>query len=430
MLGSGFFKAFVLIGFLVGAIFVNSFIINKIIALRTPAEAQNAFHSSCLPTSKGEGIFGFDPRHFYVETSLLSEGKSVASVLETAGIPKYAAFKALEQAKDFVPAHRFIAGKRIAFIRSDLCRDPDYFCYELDASRYLQCELWGDYCSQIVERERSYAREVAYGYIDKSLWHALEADQISLGLIDQMEDALASAVDFYHVQKGDVFKLVFDRLHIEGRPTGEGKLLAAFFDTGDRQHYSFHYQVNGQPGYYDEKGRPMKSRFLKAPLRFSRVSSGFSARRYHPVLKYHRPHLGTDYAAPYGTPIMAVGNGVVEAASYTAGNGNYVKIRHDNNYQTQYLHMSRFASGIRRGTRVAQGQTIGYVGSTGLATGPHVCFRFWKDGRQVDHRRLHFPSPEPLPTDLLQDFFKHRIVMQQILDDVDRETALNKENRS
>ncbi|MBV6471973.1 MAG: hypothetical protein JPMHGGIA_00224 [Saprospiraceae bacterium] len=430
MLGSGYYKAFVLIGFLVGAIFINSFIINEIIAIRTPIDQVDASLPFCKPLPKGDGVFGFDPRQFHIETSELLEGKSIASVLETAGIGKNAAFLALANANEFVPAHRFIAGKRIAFVRSDLCQDPDYFCYELDASRYLKCELWGDYCSQIIERDRGYTREVAYGYIDKSLWHALEADQISLGLIDQMEDALASAVDFYHVQKGDVFKLVFDRLYIEGKPTGEGKLLAAFFDTGNRQHYSFHYQVNGQTGFYDEKGRPMKSRFLKAPLRFSRVSSGFSAKRYHPVLKYHRPHLGTDYAAPYGTPIMAVGNGVVEAASYTAGNGNYVKIRHDNSHQTQYLHMSRFASGMRRGVHVTQGQTIGYVGSTGLATGPHVCFRFWKDGRQVDHRRLHFPSPEPLPSDLLQDFFKHRIAMQQVLDDIDSETALNKENRS
>jgi murein DD-endopeptidase MepM/ murein hydrolase activator NlpD len=150
----------------------------------------------------------------------------------------------------------------------------------------------------------------------------------------------------------------------------------------------------------------MKRAFLKAPVKFSRISSRYSNRRFHPVLKRYKGHYGTDYAAPHGTPIVAVANGVVTATSYTKNNGNYVKLRHDDVYETQYLHMQRFARGIRPGVHVSQGDVIGYVGATGLATGPHVCFRFWKNGRQVDHLRENLPPPEPMPDEDIPAFEK------------------------
>jgi murein DD-endopeptidase MepM/ murein hydrolase activator NlpD len=147
--------------------------------------------------------------------------------------------------------------------------------------------------------------------------------------------------------------------------------------------------------YYDSEGNSLRKAFLKAPLKFSRMSSGFTQRRFHPVQKRFKAHLGTDYAAPYGTPILAVGDGVVEKAGWGAGNGNFVKIRHNGMYSTQYLHMRKVL--VKSGQRVSQGQTIGEVGSTGLATGPHVCYRFWKNGVQVDHRKEEMPSAEPVP---------------------------------
>ena len=152
----------------------------------------------------------------------------------------------------------------------------------------------------------------------------------------------------------------------------------------------------------------MNKGFLKSPVKYSRISSSFNRNRFHPVLKRRRPHLGTDYAAPYGTPILSVGDGVVVEATRRGGNGNFVKVRHDKTYQTQYLHMQKFAKGISPGVHVKQGQTIGYVGSTGLATGPHVCFRFWKNGKQVNHRKLEFPPPKPLPEVEMPDFLKVR----------------------
>ena len=165
----------------------------------------------------------------------------------------------------------------------------------------------------------------------------------------------------------------------------KGKIIYAF---------PFAQQPGGKLEYYDEEGKPLKNFFLKAPLKFSRISSRYSPRRFHPVQAVWKAHKGTDYAAPHGTPIMSTAAGVVEMSGYTAGNGNFVKVRHNKTYSTQYLHMSKIL--VRRGQRVSQGQVIGKVGSTGLATGPHVCYRFWKNGVQVDALRLKLPNAEPM----------------------------------
>ncbi len=234
------------------------------------------------------------------------------------------------------------------------------------------------------------------GTIESSLWNAMVDNGLSYELAARMEDAFAWSVDLYHIQKGDQFKLIYDQNYIDGKPVGIGKLYAAYFKNADHEYYGIYYENDKYKGFYDLEGRPVKKAFLKAPVKFSRISSRYNPRRFHPILKRRRPHLGTDYAAPRGTPVYAVGNGVVTHASYGKGNGRYVKIRHNKTYQTQYLHLHRFAKGIRAGTSVKQGQVIGYVGSTGLATGPHVCFRFWKNGRQVNHLRENFPPPEPM----------------------------------
>ena len=223
-----------------------------------------------------------------------------------------------------------------------------------------------------------------------------------------MEDALSSSVDFYHTRKGDEFKLIYENKYIDGELAGIGRLIGACYVNENGANYSMLYNTNDESGYFDQEGRPAKKAFLKAPVKFSRISSNYNLRRFHPIKGVTMPHLGTDYAAPYGTEIRTVADGVVTAVSYTSGNGKFVKVKHDNKYETQYLHMSRFAKGIRPGTRIRQGQTIGYVGSTGLATGPHVCFRFWKNGRQVNHLKEKLPSAQPMKASELPAFFEFR----------------------
>jgi len=180
--------------------------------------------------------------------------------------------------------------------------------------------------------------------------------------------------------------------------------------------YNFQNEKLGIDGFYDQDGRPMKQAYLKSPVEYARISSPFNMKRFHPILKYVRPHLGTDYAAPEGTPIHAIAEGVVEAATRSGGNGIYVKIRHDKVYESQYLHMCRHAKGIKEGMRVKQGEIIGYVGQTGLATGPHVCFRFWKNGEQVDFMKQDLPRSTPIEGEPIKVFAQLRDSMKIALD--------------
>jgi len=211
-----------------------------------------------------------------------------------------------------------------------------------------------------------------------------------------MSEVFAWQIDFYRIQRGDAFRVVYDEIWVGNEQIDVGSIHAARFEHFGSNYYAFHYTDEEVDDYYDADGQSVRKAFLIAPVSYSRISSGFSGRRYHPVLKRYRSHLGTDYAAPYGTRILATGDGVVEVAGFTAANGNWVKIRHNGTYTTGYLHMSKIKSGIRPGVKVKQGQTIGYVGSTGLANGNHVCYRFWKDKKQVDHRREKLPSVGPI----------------------------------
>jgi murein DD-endopeptidase MepM/ murein hydrolase activator NlpD len=203
-------------------------------------------------------------------------------------------------------------------------------------------------------------------------------------------------IDFYSIDKGDWFKVIYDQQYVGATPVGIGRIKSAVFNHGGQKFYAFYFHDDSTntDGYYDEKAKSLRKAFLKAPLKFYHITSHYSKHRFHPIQHRWKAHLGTDYAAPTGTPIMSTAAGTVIASRYSRFNGNYVKIRHNATYTTQYLHMSKRA--VHVGEHVKQGQIIGYVGSTGLATGPHVCYRFWKNGKQVDPFKQHFPPAEPI----------------------------------
>jgi murein DD-endopeptidase MepM/ murein hydrolase activator NlpD len=265
-----------------------------------------------------------------------------------------------------------------------------------------------------VERK---TREVS-GVIKNSLYETLDAQHLPSVLAVQMAEIFSCVIDFYRIQSNDYFKVIYEEDFVEGQSVGIGKIYACVFSHAGKEYKAFYFQRNeGQPGeFYDEKGESMKRQFLKAPLKFFRISSRYSTARLHPVTKVVKAHLGTDYAAPHGTPIMATAEGVVEEAQFKVHNGNYVKIRHNGQYKTQYLHMCKFAPGIKTGKKVKQGEIIGYVGSTGLASGPHVCYRFWRDGKQVDPLKQKISFSEPLPASHRAEFFKSIEALQQKLD--------------
>jgi murein DD-endopeptidase MepM/ murein hydrolase activator NlpD len=244
------------------------------------------------------------------------------------------------------------------------------------------------------------------GKIESSLFEAVTGTGESDVLAMNLADIFAWDIDFIlDIRQGDSFQALVEKRYREGQPAGYGRILAAEFTNQGETFQAFLYRDGDRnPDYFDAEGQSLRKAFLKAPLSFSRISSGFTMRRFHPITKTWKSHPAIDYAAPRGTPIKSVGDGIIIKKGYTRGNGNYVKIRHNSSYETLYLHMKGFARGVAQGKRVAQGQTIGYVGSTGLATGPHLCFRMYKNGAPVNPHRVKAPSVKPVSAQNLADF--------------------------
>jgi murein DD-endopeptidase MepM/ murein hydrolase activator NlpD len=236
------------------------------------------------------------------------------------------------------------------------------------------------------------------GTIESSLFEAVTSTGESEVLAMNLADIFAWDIDFIlDIRQGDSFQALVEKRYREGQPAGYGRILAAEFTNQGTTFQAFLYQDGDRRAdYYDSEGQSLRKAFLKAPLSFSRISSGFTTRRFHPITKTWKAHPAIDYAAPTGTPIKSVGDGVIIKKGYTSGNGNYIKIRHNSSYETMYLHMKGFAKNISQGKRVAQGQTIGYVGSTGLATGPHLCFRMFKNGSPVNPARVKAAAAQPI----------------------------------
>lgn len=326
--------------------------------------------------------------------------------------------KLVQNTKDQFDVRNFKVGNPYMILNADTSTAADYFIYEPSVYNYLVYDLKNHTLTK-VEKEVTTEIETAAGIIESSLWQTMVENDLSIELTAKMEDALAWSIDFHHIHKDDRFKLIYERNYIDGQPVGVGKIKGAYFKNGENEFYAFYFENEVHSGFYDLEARPMEKAFLKSPVKYSRISSHYNLRRFHPILRRTKAHLGTDYAAPYGTPIYAVADGVVKEATRSGGNGNYVKIKHDGVYQTQYLHMSKFGEGIKPGVYVKQGQTIGYVGSTGLATGPHVCFRFWKNGKQVNHLKENLPPPEPMASkdiprfNILKDALKKQLDLVQ-----------------
>jgi murein DD-endopeptidase MepM/ murein hydrolase activator NlpD len=369
--------------------------------------------------------YGFALDTFQVKEGKIRAGQFLSDLLLAQHVDYPTIEKIVKSARGIFHVNELRPGNAYTVLTKDSTACADHLIYEPNIYEYVIFNLKNELNVERVKRPTSTEVKVAAGKIEGSLWQAMTEAGMSHELADKMEDALQWSVDFHHIQKGDAFKLVYDQHFVEGKDAGIGRVHAAYYKKEKKEHYAIYFEGKNYKGYYDLNGRPMRNAFLKAPLRFSRISSYYNLQRFHPILRRVRPHFGTDYAAPHGTPILSVGDGVVLQASYTGGNGNFVKIRHNGTYESQYLHMSRFARGIRKGSRVTQGQVIGYVGSTGLATGPHVCFRFWMKGRQVNHLKLNLPTPDPLPAAEMEAFKKIRDAYVGQLQNADLKQASN-----
>ncbi len=244
------------------------------------------------------------------------------------------------------------------------------------------------------------------GVVMSSLWESAQRADMDSSLIAELADIFGWQIDFAReVRLHDRWRLSVEQKLVKGSPVGWGSILAAEYENDGKSYQAFLYRKDGEDiGYFDLEGNSLRKMFLKSPIRFGRITSGFNLRRFHPILKIRRPHLGVDYAAPTGTPVRAVGDGVIQWAGWKGGGGKVIQIKHNSIYQTNYLHLNGFSRVIRTGSRVKQGQVIGYVGTTGMSTGPHLHFEFYQSGKYVDPLGKKFPSANPVPKSELTDF--------------------------
>ncbi|MBK6341509.1 MAG: peptidoglycan DD-metalloendopeptidase family protein [Flavobacteriales bacterium] len=349
----------------------------------------------------------------------VKSGASFGGLLGAEGVSASVIETLVSKAEGLFDARKLRSGHPYAFIAPDReGATPHYFIYEADPIQYFVFHLLpGNEYVTIGERAVTVTQHAIAATVTGALYNDLAKAGADPMLAVLLSEVFAWTVDFYRIQKGDVFSVAYAERSVEGKRVGAPQILAARYISGDKVKAAFRFGEGKEATYFDDEGNSLRKAFLKAPLKFSRISSGFSGKRLHPVQKVMKAHLGTDYAAPYGTPILAVGDGVVEQAGRTGGNGNFVKIRHNGVYSTQYLHMRKVL--VKQGQRVQQGDVIGEVGSTGLATGPHVCFRFWKNGAQVDHRKEEFPSAEPIAQELRPAFDAARDSLSAQLDEAE-----------
>ncbi len=327
----------------------------------------------------------------------------------------------IEKIKDSLDLKLIKRNKAFTFFRSkDRFNKVQIMVFQPDQLNYIFVDLRDSIVVHKRARPLTFKVRTIAGTLKNSLSQTLKDENIDLALKKRLIKVYAWSIDFFKSKKGDKFAVSFTERYINDTIyDGIDSLRCAFFEYKGKKIYAFPFvqdSIKGKTDYYDDEGNALRNFFLKAPLKVVNITSKYSLKRFHPVQQIWKPHYGTDYAAPTGTPIMSTASGTVEMAGYTAGNGNFVKVKHDKMYSTQYLHMSKIL--VKRGQSVKQGDVIGKVGSTGLASGPHVCYRFWKNGKEVDALKLKLPNSEPMDARNKPRYFKYITPLKRQLDSV------------
>ncbi len=345
-----------------------------------------------------------------VDSKLLIEDKvkrnqNISEILSNYNVSAETIYHLAERSKDVFDVRKIATNKKYILIcDQDSMKTARALVYEHNPIEYVVFNFQDSIFVEKKAKEVVTVERSAAGIIESNLSMTMQSLGLSHELTNEFVDVFGWQVDFFGLQKGDKFKLIYEDKLVDNKSVGIGGIKAIYFEHYGNDYYAFIYDQGNGIDYFDEEGNSLRKALLKYPLEFTRISSRYSGSRYHPVQKRYKAHRGTDFAAPKGTPIRAVGDGLITEAQYKKYNGNYVKLKHNGTYTTQYLHMSKIASGIRAGVRVKQGQTIGYVGSTGLATGNHLCYRFWKNGVQVDALKVDLPPSEPIKEEYKEDY--------------------------
>ena len=304
------------------------------------------------------------------------------------------------------------------FFAKDSSKTLDYFVYEINDTAFVVYDLRNSLQVYLDYKKTERVTKTVSGTISTSLYATFMDQKLDPNLAYALSEVYAWTVDFYGLQKGDRFKAIYEEVSVEGRTIRSDKIHSAIFEASGKPVYAFLFTQDSSAQYFDENGKSLRRSFLKAPLRFNRISSRFSRSRMHPILKIRRPHYGVDYSAPKGTPVVALGDGRVDAATWKGGYGKFISIRHNSVYTSTYAHLSGFGPGIKAGAHVRQGQVIGYVGSTGLSTGPHLDFRVYKNGAPTDPLRIESPPTDPVKQALMPAYLQQVQRMRAKLDSI------------
>jgi murein DD-endopeptidase MepM/ murein hydrolase activator NlpD len=361
--------------------------------------------------------YGMNCENLILIKDTVQPHQNLSDILSKYKVPKAVIHAAAFSSRPVFDVRKIKAGNPFCIIRDNTpTQKVRYFVYEINPVDYVVFKLEDPITTSLEKKPVRIETETVSGSIESSLWETLTEKQLDPELAVKLSEIYAWTIDFHHLHKGDGFQAIFEKKFVNGKPIGLGRIKAARFFHKGKFFYAFYFDQDAHGSYFDEHANSLEKAFLKAPIKFSRITSGYSKRRFHPILKKYKAHFGIDYAAKTGTPIMSTGDGVVVKTGYDSQNGRYVKIKHNGVYTTQYLHMSRIARGIKSRVKVKQGDIIGYVGSTGLATGPHLCYRFWKNGRQINPLKEDIPSVGPVKKDDLQNFNQKMAGLKQQLD--------------
>ena len=350
------------------------------------------------------GFWGFCEDSLSVEENRVRSGDFFSTILMRNGISAQDAYNLSDVSDSIFDVASIRIGNTYRVWKNG-SGAAEYLAYDIDRMKSVVFRCREPYSVWFVEKPVLTETKYADVTIRSSLWNDMIAAGAPPLLILSLSDIYAWTVDFFGLQEGDRFRVVYDEKTCEGSVVAVDTVRYALFTSRGQDYPAVMFdQHDGGNIYWNEKGESMRKAFLKAPLHYSRISSGFSYARRHPVTRRVQPHTGVDYAAPKGTPVVTIGDGVVTSAKYEGAGGNVVRIRHNSVYSTAYLHLSRYGSGIRAGKRVKQGDVIGYVGSTGRSTGPHLDFRVWKNGSPINPLKMQSPPAEPLKQDNMEAF--------------------------
>lgn len=370
--------------------------------------------------------YGIPLELFELEEGKIKRNQTFADILLPYNISHQDIFTIDRISKDVHSARSLVVGKPYTiFYTNDSIKKASFFVYEPNDMEYVIYQLQDSLAVYKEERKVEVVEKTMAGLITVSLDHSIRQQGGSAALVNAMADLFGWQMDMRALFKGDWFKVIYEEKLVDGKPIGVGNILGAEFNHRKNAYLAYAFDQGNGLNYFDEEGMSTQKAFLRFPVEYSRISSRYNPNRFHPVLKRRTPHLGTDYAADRGTPIKAAGDGVIIERGFTKGNGNYVKIKHNGTYTTGYLHMSKFGK-YKKGQTVKKGDVIGYVGKTGLATGYHLCFRFWKRGTQVDFLREELPAETPLKEDKKIEFETVVQLTNKKLSDIPANWADNK----